>query len=296
VSPSERIAIVTHDAGNMWKLNEGACLDAPKDADPEDKYEPPCGWIIVATRRGAAVKFAEAPDDLEAGRGVSRPTTLTGNGLRHAEAARREAELKHWQEMIPVYSLLLEGGSGSSSDVAAASLGGSSDGSSPFSSLGGLRINVGIGFNVFRPKAISSQSFIPKMGIQPMPSTLAIRMVLDETTAVGGTLLYAKFNDAGVAGSLLGGFATYNYFSSKVYEGFWVQLGAGLTKTQLVGTLETLNYTAYQGLGTIGWRGGKTFNWGIGAGLNFLFAPKVSDGRGFMLFLPAVMLDVGWIF
>lgn len=105
---SSKIIQVTHDTDRVWRLNDLACLEKPKDWDESETYQAPCGWVIVTTFRGAVVKFPESVDDLEKGRKVVLGQTPQ-NAVARAEAARREAEVNHWEEMIPFYQRLLNG-------------------------------------------------------------------------------------------------------------------------------------------------------------------------------------------
>lgn len=113
VGSSGKIAAITHEPNHPWDLNERACLAPPVAKEGTAPAQPKpleCGWIIMTTTLGAAVKFSETPDNLEKGRAVVVPTEpAPKNALTLAEGARREAELFHWEEMFPFYRFLLTG-------------------------------------------------------------------------------------------------------------------------------------------------------------------------------------------
>lgn len=105
---SGKIIQITHDNNRVWKLNDLACLEKPADWDESETYKAPCGWVVVTTFRGAVVKFPTSVDDLDKGRQVVQGQPPL-NAVARAEAARREMELNHWEEMIPFYRRLLNG-------------------------------------------------------------------------------------------------------------------------------------------------------------------------------------------
>lgn len=290
IGSSGELVAASHDKGG-WALNEHACLEAPSDWDPEKTYVPSCGWVIMATHRGAIVKFADAPDYLYKGRSIVRNSSPPSEPVMKGEAARREAELRHWEELIPIYQLLL-GGSSSGFDSTYSP----SSEIETFSFSANKKVVVGLGFNFFRTRGVSAANLNPKMGLQILPSLLTAKLALEATDAVGLSVLYSKYTDGDISGSELGALLTYDYFPAKVFHGWWLQLGAGISSTTNTTTSAELSYLGFRGVGTLGYRGGGTVNWGVAAGAQGIFAPRVSGTQGYMFILPCLQADVSWNF
>lgn len=295
VGPSQELIQVTHDANHTWKLNDFACLSKPKDWDEDDEYKAPCGWVVMTTFRGAVVKFPVAPDDLEKGRGVEvgQPPL---NAIAKAEAARREVELRHWQEMFPFYNRLLNG-SGESAFKDSDFGGSSSSEFSGDSGMGDMEIMVGVGMSLFRPKGIDAAATEPGMGLQILPSLVTFQGSIDTTASFGVTFLYSSFADGALSGKNSGIIVSFHNYSEQIYRGLWYQVGAGLMSTKGE-TDGALTYSSYMALGTAGYRyGGKLLNVGAGAGLSVVYAPNIEEVEaGLLQFLPAVMFDLSFRF
>lgn len=288
IGPSELLVGVTHDPNLTWRLNDQACLEPPKDWDPDDKYEPVCGWVVVTTLRGAVVKFDEAPDDLEEGRELKLGEAPPPNARMLSEAARRETELKHWEEMIPFYSLLTHG--------SAAMLGEASSESVSMAPRG-RTYALGLGFNFFRPKGMTVGNVAPGMGMSILPSLIYFQTALQEDATMGVGAFYSSYNDEGIPGTYLGAQVTYNWYPTRLYHGWWFQFAGGFSTTTNTFPGQNLKYNAYHGLATLGWRGGGALNWGVAAGGQVVYAPTfIGQAGGFLLFIPTAQLDIAWNF
>ena len=292
VSSSELLAAMSHDVGAAWQLNDRACLEKPKDWDNEDAYIPECGWVVMATFRGAVVKFSERPDDLEIGREIKKGTEKIPGAMGKSESARREVENRHWQEMFPLYHLLLTG----SADGDAGSEGESVavvDTGAPAS----RSFTLGIGNNFFRAKAMGASNIAPQIGVQLIPSLISFQTALSGDSSVGLGVFYSTFTDGGIKGASMGVLGSYYSYFGRVFHGFNIQFAGGYSFTNNILEGENLKYYALHGLGAIGWRDGGSINYGVAVGGQVLYASSfVGQNGGFILFLPSASFDVSWNF
>lgn len=293
VGSSGKLVAVDHDFPTTWKLNEYACLRAPKDWDSKEAYVPDCGWIILTTRRGAVIKFEKRPDDLEVGREAERNPNAPDKTNQTAENVRREVENKNWYEMTAFYARLGEGGNSNGGDGSIGS-GGTDGFEIPNNSL-----SVGIGISPFRPVGYSATSLVPAMKTNPMPSLLIVRLAQDDHTDVGIAAGLWSYADSGVTGKGLVGLAVYDYYPDRVFHGWWWQGSAGVSTSSNKGVDgAAFSYIGIHAIGTLGYRfGGPPLNFGLAAGIHGMFVPTI-PGRNLKIIqlLPAFLFDVSWIF
>jgi len=292
VGPSGKLVAIEHDFPASWKLNEYACLRAPKDWDSKEAYVPDCGWIILTTRRGAVIKFEKKPDDMDVGREVERNANAPDKTNRTAENIRREVENKNWSEMISFYSRLGEGGN-------SAAAGGFSDDASGDFEIAKDALTVGLGISVFRPAGLSATSLVPAMKTNPIPSLLIVRMAQDAHTDFGLAVGFSSISDGAVKGKAISGMALYDYYPDRVYHGWWWQGAAGVSSTSNKGADgEAFSYIGIHAMGTFGRRfGGPPMNFGIGAGVHGLLIPTIPERNlKIIQLLPCLILDAAWTF
>lgn len=109
--------------------------------------------------------------------------------------------------------------------------------------------------------------------------TLHFQIALGRKIALGAEPFYYRSSGADTSVSAIGGFLTASYYSDGYFRGIWVQLGGGVNSLSVSSSAISESATALTFLATVGWRGrfGKSFNVGVGGGLQYTAQPKLTS-------------------
>ena len=134
----------------------------------------------------------------------------------------------------------------------------------------------------------------------PMGIGLQLEQGISRRATIG--IMPMFINHSVGTGTLLGGgfFGTFNFYSRRLYEGFWFHAAIGEKMGKITQGDLSENSGSFVGIATIGWR--IPFNSGVHLGLSgggqYFFYKKLTEEitLDFSGFIPTVRIDVGFTF